>query len=196
MVGGRRHEAASSTCAALAYRARCARLMICGGARSMAPSRYCSSAVRGAIHSVSTVSSSSCRATWPEGARATKNRVSKRRLDMLGATGVIQRDHGSRARVCRRRARVSSTLVKACPPRRRLRASAASTPWPAVWGSASSKPHSSSASRNAATYRAAAVAGVVLASPNCCARVEWGWSRWLAPSVKWSSPSSFPPGKT
>ena len=205
MVGGRRLAAACRAWSALPKRARWASVMICGGASSIAPSRYCSSVWRGASHWVSTVSSSSCRATCASGARATKNRVSKRRVLMLGVVGVIQRDQGVSARVCRRKFMAASSSVKPSPARSRARAAFTSTPERAASrlmresrprGSASSKPHSSSASRSAATYSALASAAGASASASAPTRCAQAWSRCSAPSRQWSSGSNLPPGKT
>ena len=196
MVGGRWPCAACSTLLALAWRARWARLMIWGGARSMRPSRYCSSAVRGATHTLSVVSSLSCRAVWPAGARATKNRVSNRRELTVGDRGVIQRDHGASWRVCRRSCRAVSMSAKGMPSRSMARARRASRARPGAVGSASSRPHSSRASRSAATCRPEAVAASVPGSARRVCSVAVGWSsKPPLPKVQ-SASSSLPPGNT
>ena len=62
--------------------------MIWGGASSIRPSQYCSSAARGLSHTLSVASWSSWRAIWSLGTAATKKRVSNRLLVTEGMRGV------------------------------------------------------------------------------------------------------------
>jgi hypothetical protein len=95
------------------------------------------------------------------GHRGQKKRVSKRLLVTEGCRGAIQRDQGNTLLLFRRKASCASMVSNAWPSRsRRVPCSArsAQAPW------ANKTPDSSNASRMAATYKLAAVRGVISCS--------------------------------
>ena len=164
--------------------------MICGGTSSIWRAWYCSRAARGVSQMLATASWLSWMASWPWGRAARKKRVSKRR-DMVGESrGVIQRDQGARWRVCSRRPRWASMWAKslsgAC-------VGASSAP---ACASANNTPHSSQASRMAATNRLAAAPAPRSGSANWACRGATGWSRYCVGASSASVSSTLPPGNT